>query len=72
MSFIDPLGRATVRAGPVGIIGFAHVVRPFVPTISKQNKFKAKTMLATGKIVGLAEWIIDDTCLVSDLILLGN
>ena len=36
---------------------------------SKQNKFQAKTMFTTGETVGMAEWIIDDTCLVSTLIL---
>ena len=30
--------------------------------LAKQSK--AKTMFATGETVGLAEWIIDDTCLV--------
>ena len=33
----------------------------FFPHFSKQNKFQAKTMFTTGKIVRLAEWIIDDT-----------
>ena len=51
----------------VGIIVFAHVfLRPSVHTfqnLAKQNK--AKTMFATGETVGLAEWIIDDTCLVN-------
>ena len=61
----DPLGQPTVTAGKDQII-FAHVVRTSSvrPHISKQNKFQAKTMLATGETVGLAEWIIDDTCLV--------
>ena len=54
----DPLGQPTVT---IGIIVFAHVVRPFVPTI--QNL----TMFATGETLGLAEWIIDDTCLVKKL-----
>ena len=49
-------------------IVFAHFVRPYRssvrPHFSKQNQFQAKTMLATGEIVGLAEWIIDDTYLV--------
>ena len=37
--------------------------RPSVrPHFSKQNKFQAKTMFATGETVGLAEWIIDDKC----------
>ena len=53
---------------PVMIIVFAHVrsfVRPSVlPHFSKPNKFQAKTMFTTGETVGLAEWIIDDTCLV--------
>ena len=34
------------------------------PHFSKQNKLQAKTMVATGETVGLAEWIIDDTYLV--------
>ena len=38
------------------------VIIVFVPTF--QNKLQAKTMLATGETVGLAEWIIDDICLV--------
>ena len=41
-------------------------VRTYVPTfqnLAKQNKFQAKTMFTTGETVGLAEWIIDDTCL---------
>ena len=47
---------------------FAHAVRLYVrlsitfQNLAKQNKFK--TMFATGETVGLAEWIIDDTCLV--------
>ena len=46
---------------------FLHMssVRPSVRLhFSKQIKFKAKTIFATGETVGLAEWIIDDTCLV--------
>ena len=35
------------------------------PHFSKQNKFQAKKMFATGETVGLAEWIIDDTYHVS-------
>ena len=35
---------------------------------SKQNKFQAKTLFTTGETVGLAEWIIDDTCLIYVLI----
>ena len=32
--------------------------------LAKQTKFQAKTMFTTGETVGLAEWIIDETCLV--------
>ena len=54
----DPRGRPTVV-----IIVFAHVVLSSVrPNFSKQ--FQAKTMFALGETVGLAEWIIDDTCIV--------
>ena len=50
----------------VVIIVFEHIVRSYVrpPHFSKQNKFQAKAMLATGETVSLAEWIIYDTCLV--------
>ena len=66
---IDPGGRPTVTAG--GDHCFC-TCRPFVrpsihPHFSKQNKFQAKTMFATGETVGLAEWIIDDSCLVDAL-----
>ena len=53
-------------ANPVTAVGslFWHMssVRPH---FSKQNKFQAKTEFATGETASLAEWIIDDTCLVS-------
>ena len=53
----DPLGQPTVT--------HMSSVRPSVPTFQnlvKQNK--VKTMFAPGETVGLAEWIIDDTCIV--------
>ena len=59
---------------PVAIIVFIHVVRTSVRTsvrphfqkLAKKNIFPVKkTMFTTGETVGLAEWIIDDTCLVS-------
>ena len=57
---------ADPQSRPVVIIMFAHVVRSSVrPHFLKQNKFQVKTMFAIGKTVGLAEWIIDDTCFVS-------
>ena len=57
---------ANPQPRPVGIIVFAHVVYPYVrPHFSKSSKTKqAKTTFATGMTVGLAEWIIDDICLV--------
>ena len=55
------------QSRPVVIIVFAHVVRPSVcpSTLFKSSKTKQqKIMVATGETVGLAEWIINDTCLV--------
>ena len=60
-SFVDPRGQP--------MAGSDHcfcTCRLFIhPSIrhhfSKQNKFQVKTMFGTGKSVGLAEWIIDDT-----------
>ena len=46
----------------VGIIVFAHVICPSVHTFKNLAK-----LFATGETVALAEWIIDDTCLVSCL-----
>ena len=58
--------KADPQSRPLVIIVSAHIVRSSVrtsvPTFhTKQNKFQAKT----GETVGLAEWIIDDTCLGS-------
>ena len=58
----DPLGQPKVMA--VGIIVFAHVVRPS-PLFKSRKTKQQKTMFATGVTMGLAEWIIDDTCLLS-------
>ena len=60
---------ANPQSRPIGIIVFAHVVRlsvrPSVPTFQNLAKLnKVKTMFPTGDTVGLAEWVIDDTCLV--------
>ena len=54
---------ANPKSRPVGIIVFAHVVRPSKHFKSIKTK-QQKTMFATGVTMGLAEWIIDDTCLV--------
>ena len=59
---------ADPQSRPVVIIIFGHVVRPFVrpsPLFKSRKTKQQKTMFATGVTLGLAEWIIDDTCLVS-------
>ena len=58
---------ANPKSRPVGIIVFAHVVRPSVrpsPLFKSRKTKQQKTMLATVVTMGFAEWIIDDTCLV--------
>ena len=54
---------ANPKSRPEGIV-FAYVVRlsvrPHFTNLEKQN-----TMFATGVTMGLAEWIIDDTYLVT-------
>ena len=40
-------------------------VRTSVPTFRKLAKQNNVLMFTTGEIVGMAEWIIDDTCLVN-------
>ena len=50
------------------IIVFAHVVRPSVrpsPLFKSRKTKQQKTVFTTVVTMGLAEWIIDDTCLVS-------
>ena len=37
---------------------------PSVPTFQSRKTKQQKTMFATGVTVGLAKWIIDNTCLV--------
>ena len=54
---------ANPKSRPIGIIVFAHVVRPY-PLFKSRKTKRQKTMLATGVTMGLAEWIIDDTYLV--------
>ena len=51
---------ANPQSWSVGIIVFAHVVRPS-PLFKSRNIKQQKTMFATGEIVDLAEWLIDDT-----------
>ena len=62
---IDPLGqpKVTVRRD--------HCFRPCCPSIRLSRKTKQqKTILANGLTMGLAEWFIDDTCLVLNWIYL--
>ena len=68
---IDPHGQPKVTAGR------DHCFRTCCPSVRPSPLFKSrktkqqKTMFATGVTVGLAEWIIDDTCLVNYLWLLN-
>ena len=56
---------AVPQSRPVLISVFTHVVRTYVRLhFSKSTKTKQISSENTGEIVGLAEWIIDDTCLV--------
>ena len=55
---------ANPKSWPVGIIVCARVFRPSALFKSRKTK-QQKTMFATGVTMGLAEWIIDDTCLVN-------
>ena len=63
IGYFDPRGRPTVTAGSDHY--FRTCCLSVRPHFSKQNQFQAKTMFTTGETVGLAEWIMDDTCLVS-------
>ena len=62
---IDPLGQPKVTGGR------DHFFRTCCPSVCPSPLFKSsktkqqKTMFATGVTMGLAEWIIDDSCLVS-------
>ena len=62
MKFVDPRGRPTVTADSDHC--FCTCSPSVCPHFSKQNKVQVKTMIATGETLGLAKWIIDDTCLV--------
>ena len=52
----DPRGRPTVSAGN------DHCFCTCRPFARSSPLFKSKRMFTTGETVGLAEWIIDDTC----------
>ena len=62
--FVQLIHSADPQSRPVVIIVFTHVVRPSVPTFQNlaKHKVQAKIVIAT---VGLAEWIIADTHVLS-------
>ena len=55
---------------PVVITIFTHVVCPSVHT-SSVSKLKYQAEITAGRDCGLSEWIIDDSCLVFNILLLG-
>ena len=70
---IDPLGQTTVMADS------DHCFRRCCPSLhppfqnlAKQNKFQTKIMFTTDETACLAEWIIDDTCLVYTYVLITS
>ena len=61
---IDPLGQPKVKTGRDNCFRTCcPSVRPSPPIKSRKTK-QQKTVFATGVTMGLAEYIIDDTCLV--------
>ena len=58
---LDPLGRPTITAGGGH---YFHTCRPSICPHFAQNNFWVRIVFAIGGIVGLAEGIIDGTCLV--------
>ena len=61
---IDPLGRPTIPAvSDHYSCTCCPSVRPS-PLLKSSKTKQQKIMVATSETVGLAEWIIDDTCLV--------
>ena len=60
LMFNDPLGQPTVTAGRDNCFCTCCPSVLFKTSKTKQQK----AMVTTDETVGLAEWIIDDTCLV--------
>ena len=50
---------ADQQSQPLVITIFTHVACPSFTTFQNLNNFQEKIVIATGGIVGLAEWIID-------------
>ena len=64
---IDPLGQPNVMASRDNCFRTCcPSVRPHFSNLEKQNN--RKVMFATGMVMGLTEWIIDDNCLVDSCI----
>ena len=59
-SAFDPRGRPTVKAGSDHCLMHMSSLRP---SVRLSPLFKTKQMFATDETVGLAKWIIDDSCL---------
>ena len=59
---IDPQGRPTV------IDHCFCKCRPSFPTFQNKTNFNRKQCSLLGETVDLAEWIIDDTCLVASVL----
>ena len=57
---INLIHSADSQSRLVGIIVFTHVRT----SVKSKYSFQMKTMFTTNQTVGLAEWIIDDTCFV--------
>ena len=62
IQYFDPLGRPTIPAGSDNYFCTCPSVRPHFANLAKQKQ--QKIIVTAGETVGLAEWIIDDTCLV--------
>ena len=61
----DPHSWQVVIIVFVIVLSVCTFVRTYTfQNLAKQNKFQVKTMFTTGETVGLAERIMDDTCLV--------
>ena len=61
---IDPLGQPKITAGRNNCFRTCCPSVRLSPVFKSRKTKQQKTMFATGVTMGLAEWIIDDTCLV--------
>ena len=68
--FLIHYSRSTVTAGSVHCFRTSPSVRPHFSKSSKTKQIQLITMFTTGETMGLAEWIIDDTYLVTNCFLI--